>query len=145
VTGIDADGAPTEVGGPDGTQFGYILDPTTGKLAYTAIQDNDPDPFGGNVLIEGSIELLFPMPFIEDRSKLRSAFFIDAGNVFNTNCSAIQLNCFDIDAGELRYSVGVGVSWITGFGPMTFSLAKPMNAGPDDREEAFQFTLGRGF
>ena len=145
VTGIDADGIPTEVGGPDGTQFGYVLDPSTGKLAYTAIQDNDPDPFGGNVLIEGSIELLFPMPFIEDRSKLRSAFFIDAGNVFNTNCSAIQLNCFDIDAGELRYSVGVGVSWITGFGPMTFSLAKPMNAGPDDREEAFQFTLGRGF
>lgn len=145
VTGIDADGVPTEVGGPDGTQFGYILDPSTGKLAYTSIQDNDPDPFGGNVLFEGSVELLFPMPFIEDRSKLRSAFFIDAGNVFNTNCSAIQLNCFDIDAGELRYSVGVGVSWITGFGPMTFSLAKPMNAGPDDREEAFQFTLGRGF
>lgn len=145
VTGIDADGVPTELGGPDGTQFGYVLNPDTGKLEYTSIRDNDPDPFGGNVLIEGSIELLFPMPFIEDRSKLRSAFFVDAGNVFNTNCSAIQLNCFDIDAGELRYSVGIGVSWITGFGPMTFSLAKPMNAGPDDREEAFQFTLGRGF
>ena len=145
VTGIDANGVPTEVGGPDGTQFGYVLNPDTGKLEYTSIRDNDPDPFGGNVLIEGSIELLFPMPFIEDRSKLRSAFFVDAGNVFNTNCSAIQLNCFDIDAGELRYSVGIGVSWITGFGPMTFSLAKPMNAGPDDREEAFQFTLGRGF
>ena len=145
VTGIDANGVPTEVGGPDGTQFGYVLNPDTGKLEFTSIRDNDPDPFGGNVLIEGSIELLFPMPFIEDRSKLRSAFFVDAGNVFNTNCSAIQLNCFDIDAGELRYSVGIGVSWITGFGPMTFSLAKPMNAGPDDREEAFQFTLGRGF
>jgi outer membrane protein insertion porin family len=37
------------------------------------------------------------------------------------------------------------VTWITGFGPMTFSLAKPLNAGPDDEEEAFQFTLGRGF
>jgi outer membrane protein insertion porin family len=47
--------------------------------------------------------------------------------------------------GELRYSVGLGVTWITGFGPMTFSLAKPLNPGPDDREEVFQFTLGRGF
>jgi outer membrane protein insertion porin family len=28
---------------------------------------------------------------------------------------------------------------------MTFSLAKPLNAGDDDEEEAFQFTLGRGF
>ena len=97
------------------------------------------------VLIEGSAELLFPLPFIKDRSKLRSAFFVDVGNVFNTKCSASQINCFDVDADELRYSVGVGVTWITGFGPMTFSLAKPLNAGDDDEEEAFQFTLGRGF
>ena len=26
-----------------------------------------PDPFGGNVVIETTAELLFPMPFIEDR------------------------------------------------------------------------------
>ena len=90
-------------------------------------------------------EILFPLPFIKDRSKLRSAFFADVGNVFNTNCSASQINCFDVDVDELRYSVGVGVTWITGFGPMTFSLAKPLNAGPDDEEEVFQFTLGRGF
>jgi outer membrane protein insertion porin family len=88
---------------------------------------------------------LFPLPFIKDRSKLRSAFFVDVGNVFNTKCAPSQVNCFDVDADELRYSVGVGVTWITGFGPMTFSLAKPLNAGPEDEEEAFQFTLGRGF
>jgi outer membrane protein insertion porin family len=142
VTEIDEDGNPTEVGGPDGTQFGYVG--RDGKLLYETLND-DPDPFGGNVLIEGSAELLFPLPFIKDRSKLRSAFFVDAGNVFNTQCSSSQINCFDVDADELRYSVGVGVTWITGFGPMTFSLAKPLNAGDEDEEEAFQFTLGRGF
>ena len=82
---------------------------------------------------------------IENQRQLRSAFFVDAGNVFNTECAESQINCFDVDADELRYSVGVGVTWISGFGPMTFSLAKPLNAGPDDREESFQFTLGRGF
>ena len=41
--------------------------------------------------------------------------------------------------------MGVGVTWLSGFGPLTFSLAKPLNAGDDDREEVFQFTLGRGF
>ena len=46
---------------------------------------------------------------------------------------------------ELRYSAGVGLTWYTGFGPMTFSLAKPLNAGDFDEEEVFQFTLGRGF
>jgi len=144
VTGIDENGNPTQVGGPDGQQFGYRVDPNTGKITFQTLRD-DPDPFGGNVLIEGSAELLFPLPFIKDRSKLRSAFFIDAGNVFNTNCSANQINCFDVDPDELRYSVGIGVTWLSGFGPMTFSLAKPLNAGDEDEEEAFQFTLGRGF
>jgi len=102
-------------------------------------------PFGGNVKIIGGAELIFPLPFIKDRSQIRSAFFIDAGNVFNTRCGASQLNCFDVDFDEMRYSVGVGVTWITGFGPMTFSLAKPLNVGPEDEEEVFQFTLGRGF
>ena len=95
--------------------------------------------------MEASAELIFPLPFIKDRSQLRSAFFVDVGNVFDTTCSASQINCFDVDANELRYSFGVGVTWITGFGPMTFSLAKPMNSGPEDEEEVFQFTLGRGF
>ncbi len=27
---------------------------------------NDPDPIGGNVLVELSAEVLFPLPFIED-------------------------------------------------------------------------------
>ncbi len=144
VTGIDENGVPTQIGGPNGEQFGYVYNPRTGKLVYSPVRSN-ADPFGGNVLMEGSIELLFPLPFIKDRSKLRSAFFLDAGNVFNTECSSSQINCFDVDVSELRYSVGVGVTWITGFGPMTFSLAKPLNAGDDDQEEAFQFTLGRGF
>ncbi|WP_420820763.1 outer membrane protein assembly factor BamA [Seongchinamella unica] len=142
VTGIDEDGNAVEVGGPNGREFGYVS--RDGKLLVETLRD-DPDPFGGNVLIEGSAELLFPLPFIKDRSKLRSAFFVDVGNVFNTKCASSQINCFDVDADELRYSVGVGVTWITGFGPMTFSLAKPLNAGPEDEEEAFQFTLGRGF
>nr|WP_262500815.1 outer membrane protein assembly factor BamA [Pseudohalioglobus sediminis] len=137
VAAVNEDGNATELG-----EFGYVG--RDGKLGVETLRD-DPDPFGGNVLIEGSAELLFPLPFIKDQSKLRSAFFIDAGNVFNTQCSAQQINCFDVDADELRYSVGVGVTWITGFGPMTFSLAKPLNAGDDDEEEAFQFTLGRGF
>ncbi|MEL0005886.1 MAG: outer membrane protein assembly factor BamA [Luminiphilus sp.] len=144
VTGIDENGQPTEIGGPDGRGYGYTVDPETGKIPVQQFY-NEPDPFGGNVLIEGSAEVLFPMPFIKDRSSLRSAFFFDVGNVFNTNCRENQVNCFGIDAGELRYSVGIGVTWLSGFGPLTFSLAKPLNASPIDEREVFQFTLGRGF
>ncbi|MGI9285601.1 MAG: BamA/TamA family outer membrane protein, partial [Pseudomonadales bacterium] len=90
-------------------------------------------------------ELLFPLPFIKDQRSLRSAFFVDAGNVFNTDCGSTQINCFDVDTDELRYSVGVGLTWITGFGPLTFSLAKPLNDSRSDKTEVFQFSLGRGF
>ena len=144
VTAVDENGQPTEVGGPDGRGYGYGIDPSTGKIPIQQFY-NEPDPFGGNVLIEGSAEILFPMPFIKDRSSLRSALFLDVGNVFNTNCRENQVNCFGIDAGELRYSVGIGVTWLSGFGPLTFSLAKPLNASAIDEREVFQFTLGRGF
>jgi len=79
------------------------------------------------------------------RPNIRSAFFVDAGNVFSTNCRSYSRNCFSFDMAELRYSVGFGVTWLTGLGPMTFSIAKPFNAGEFDEEESFQFELGRSF
>lgn len=114
------------------------------ELAFSQVRQ-ELDPFGGNVSVEGSIELLFPLPFIKDQRSLRSAFFVDVGNVFNTNCGVSQVNCFDVDADELRYSVGFGLTWISGFGPLTFSLAKPLNDAPEDETEVFQFSLGRSF
>jgi outer membrane protein insertion porin family len=138
VTAIDADGKPTAFG----NQYAYVAQ--NGQLLYGQV-DDDQDPFGGNVLIEGSAELLFPLPFIKDQSQIRTGFFLDAGNVYDTDCGTTQVNCYDVDFGELRYSAGVGLTWVTGFGPMSFSLAKPLNAGDYDQEEIFQFTLGRGF
>ncbi|EED34492.1 outer membrane protein assembly complex, YaeT protein [Luminiphilus syltensis NOR5-1B] len=145
ITEIDENGVPLEQGGPNGDQFGYVVDPETGKIVVQEVNQRRPQPFGGNVLMEGSAEILFPLPFIKDQRSLRSALFLDAGNVFNTNCTVNQVNCFDVDVAELRYSVGIGVTWLSGFGPMTFSLAKPLNASEIDRRETFQFTLGRGF
>ena len=54
-------------------------------------------------------------------------------------------NDFVLLLDELRYSYGVGLSWITGFGPLTFSNAKPINETDFDDTEAFQFSLGRSF
>lgn len=118
----------------------------------TTPSPNDPfvtreggDPFGGNLLVEGSAELIFPLPFVEDQRQFRPVIFVDAGNVFNTNCPSVSQNCFDFDWGELRYSAGIGVTWLAGLGPMTFAIAKPLNEGPFDRTEFFQFELGRTF
>jgi outer membrane protein insertion porin family len=115
-----------------------------GQLA-DGFYELDTDPFGGNVLVEGGAELLFPLPFVKDQRSLKSAFYFDIGNVFSTNCRSTSINCTDFDLAELRYAVGVGVTWITGFGPLTFSYSQPFNDNEFDETETFQFSLGKSF
>jgi len=102
--------------------------------------------FGGNVLIEGGAEILFPLPFIKDQRSVQSTLFLDAGNVFDTHCGAQQRNCYAVSADQIKASVGLGLTWISSFGPMTFSLAKPISKDNEyDRREIFQFSLGQSF
>ncbi|MBL6691794.1 MAG: outer membrane protein assembly factor BamA [Pseudomonadales bacterium] len=120
---------------------------TLGPRSTPSPQDqfNDPDPIGGNVLIEMSAEILFPLPFIEDQSQMKSVFFVDAGNVFNNNCPDVSVYCLDVSEGELRYSAGIAFTWITGFAPISFALAFPINEKDGDESESFQFELGKTF
>ena len=100
---------------------------------------------GGNVKVEGSLQLIFKLPFIEDQRSMRSAFFFDFGNVFSDNCKDYQINCYKPSIDDLRYSYGVGITWITGFGPMSFAISKPTNAGQYEETKEFQFTVGNVF
>ncbi len=107
---------------------------------------SDDDPIGGNVLVTGSAQVIFPLPFVKDQRSVQTTIFFDAGNVFDTDCGDRDTDfCSEPDLGELRYSVGIGGTWLSGFGPLTFSLAKPLNAGDLDEEEVFQFSLGQTF
>lgn len=117
---------------------------TPGKLLSSASYDDD-DPFGGNVLVEGSAEILFPLPWIKDQSAFQAAFFVDAGNVFDSNCGKYQRNCSEVDLSLLSSSYGLGLTWISGFGPMTFSIAKPIKKNELDEVESFQFSMGNTF
>ena len=120
---------------------------------------NDPDkdalPFGGNVLIQGGVELLFPMPFVKDQRSLRTVLFWDVGNVFDTNCSASQkdkskangnrgVGC-GIEYDNLASSVGVGLTWVTAMGPLSFSLGVPVKKPDNADTQVFQFSLGQTF
>jgi outer membrane protein insertion porin family len=119
------------------------------KIAVESIALNQElDAFGGNILTTGSVELLFPLPFVTDRSRVRSSLFIDAGNVFSSNCTqtrSLLNNCSNFDLGEFRYSAGVSVTYLSPFGPLTFYLAKPFTRNERDKEKSFDFTIGAGF
>jgi outer membrane protein insertion porin family len=68
---------------------------------------------------------------------MRLATFVDVGNVFAT--------FGDFDAGQLRYSTGVSVWWISPLGPLVLSLAAPLNSKSGDQTENFQFSFGVPF
>ncbi|WP_413662814.1 outer membrane protein assembly factor BamA [Microbulbifer sp. CNSA002] len=133
---------PCATNGEEYTQYCYEVD-SEGNLEIDSY--SNADPFGGNILIEGSAEVIFPLPFVKDQRSLQSAFFVDAGNVFDTSCGDTQINCYDVDFGKMNVSAGIGLTWITGFGPLTFSLAKALKKNDDDDVEVFQFTLGNSF
>ncbi|MDP2228538.1 MAG: BamA/TamA family outer membrane protein, partial [Moraxellaceae bacterium] len=101
--------------------------------------DPDPEVVGGNVLVEGSAELVIPTPFAGNNRQLRTVLFVDAGNVYDT-----RLPGFDLDLGVLRYSAGISLSWLTAIGPLSFSLSRPFNEQAGDKSQTFQFTIGQG-
>ena len=131
-------------------EFGLpILDSDGNEQVQLAIQnfylDRDYDSFGGNILATASLELLFPLPFVPNANQVRSAFFIDAGNVFSTSCTKRQTllkNCSDFDLGELRYAAGISFTYLSPFGPLTFYVAAPFGDGPGDDTKTFDFTVG---
>ncbi|ATJ84197.1 outer membrane protein assembly factor BamA [Halomonas beimenensis] len=118
--------------------------------ATTPRGDGDDKTLGGNILVEGSAELIFPMPFVEDKRSVQPSLFLDAGNTYLSECYAVldgdSSSCESgVDLGELRYSVGLGLSWLTPVGPLTFSIAEPLNAKDGDDTQFFQFSLGQTF
>ena len=121
----------------------YSLGPQNSQ--FQSNSNSRARPVGGNVQVVLGAEVIFPLPFIKDQRSVQSALFFDAGNVFNTKCGGFEVNCFSPKEGELRYSVGLGATWLSGFGPITFSVAKPLNSDETDQTEVFQFSLGNQF
>ncbi|WP_250657439.1 outer membrane protein assembly factor BamA [Alkalimarinus coralli] len=122
-----------------GSVRGYESNTLGLKGTQNPTDSSSPRAFGGNVLIEGSAELIFPIPFVDDQSSMRTALFFDAGNVFDTSRD------YDPELSELRMSTGLSFQWVTAIGPIGFALAKALNKQEGDETQVFQFTLGQNF
>lgn len=129
-----------------GSVRGY-KDNILGPKAQENMENGDWNSIGGNVVVEGTAEVLFPLPFVKDQRSLRTSLFFDFGNVFDTSCNADQgvTDCSRPRLDQLRYSAGIGLTWITPLGPLTFSLAKGLNPKGEDQTQVFQFSLGTPF
>ena len=90
-------------------------------------------PTGGQSKIVTNVEYTFPVPGSGADKTLRLFTFADGGNAFQ-----------DINL-VLKYSYGVGLSWISPLGPLKFSYGIPVNAQPTDRIQRLQFQVGTAF
>lgn len=100
-------------------------------------RDENGNARGGDYRTIGSLELIFPPPFVEEPGATRFSLFTDFGNVFPT------YEQFDLN--EFRGSYGLAFVWLSPVGPLTFSYARPYNERHNDRLQSFQFTIGSSF
>jgi outer membrane protein insertion porin family len=97
---------------------------------------------GGSKRIVGNVQFYLPFPGTQQDRSLRWFAFADGGQVFGTDGYG---NDTAIDFGQIRYSAGIGLSWVSPLGPLQLSLAKPLNSKPGDNTQIFQFQIGTGF
>ena len=147
-------------GGPD-TVRGY-KENSLGPL------DTRNNPYGGNVLVAGQLELILPLP-ASWQARSRFVLFYDVANVFSTE-DAIEWydgnggqggggqlpnDFYDFDTDQLRTSIGIAAEWLAPLGLFRFSYGVPLNeygGGQEggfnlmgDETENFQFSIGGAF
>jgi len=93
---------------------------------------------GGNKLVVGSAEILFPLPGLQNNRAVRLSGFFDAGTVYGPG------GLFPSVEG-MRYSAGISAIWISPMGPLKVSIAYPLNDDKNDRLQPFQFQFGQQF
>lgn len=97
---------------------------------------------GGSKRVVGNAQFSFPLPGTKSDPTLRLFVFADAGQVYGADGRG---NDTTIDFGDLRYSTGVGLSWLSPMGPLQLVYAKALNAQVNDRTQVFQFQIGTAF
>ena len=91
-------------------------------------------PTGGQSKIVTNLEYTVPVPGSGVDKTLRVFGFVDGGNAFGQHLNLV-----------LRYSYGLGISWISPLGPLKFSYGIPIKSQPTDNVQRLQFQVGTAF
>ncbi|UCF26295.1 MAG: outer membrane protein assembly factor BamA [Ralstonia sp.] len=92
---------------------------------------------GGASKFVGNMEFIFPLPGSGVDRTVRLFTFFDYGNVFAEG-QPYKL-------GEMRYSTGFGLSWLSPIGPLKISMGFPIKRKAQDQTQRFQFQIGTAF
>jgi len=92
---------------------------------------------GGASKFVGNVEFIFPLPGSGVDRTVRLFTFFDYGNVF------AEGQPFKV--GDMRYSTGFGLSWLSPIGPLKISMGFPIKRKAEDQTQRFQFQIGTAF
>jgi outer membrane protein insertion porin family len=94
--------------------------------------DASGNPLGGSSLLEGSLELRFPLP-----DGFSGALFVDFGNVWSTP--------FTYRLDDLRYAAGPGIRYLTPVGPLRLDIGFIIDRREGENFGRFEFSIGQAF
>jgi outer membrane protein insertion porin family len=104
---------------------------------------NTADALGGTYFYTGTTELSFPIGLPKEIGILGKAF-VDVGSLWGLGGAAAYSNTV-LTSTTMRVSTGVGVQWISPFGPIRIDYAVPIVYDPWDRQENIRFSFGTRF
>ncbi|MDX8403005.1 MAG: outer membrane protein assembly factor BamA [Mariprofundaceae bacterium] len=106
------------------------------------------DPVGGEKQLTGSLDLFFPLPYMETAG-FRGVAFFDAGTVWGSIDTAVGASSINVSekfsTSRIRTSVGLGIEWMSPVGPLSLAWSFPITKVTGDREKSFEFALGSSF
>jgi outer membrane protein insertion porin family len=94
--------------------------------------DASGNPLGGSSLLEGSVELRFPLT-----DSVSGALFVDFGNVWSTP--------FTYRLDDLRYAVGPGIRYLTPVGPLRLDIGFIIDRRESENFGRVEFSIGQAF
>jgi len=101
-------------------------------------RDSAGSSLGGTRRLVGGAEVLVPLPGMSKDRSMRLSGFFDAGAIYGPGDPVPAST-------GLKYSAGAALTWISPVGPIKISYARPLNKQPQDKLQAFQFSLGSIF
>ena len=103
------------------------------------------DSIGGTSYYSAVLELKFPVGF-PDELGVKGRAFIDAGSLFGLNSIKIEnKKAIAGDSASPRTSIGLGIGWVSPFGPINLDYAFPITKESSDIVEKFRISFGTNF
>ena len=104
---------------------------------------NTTDALGGTYFYTATTELSFPLGLPKEIGIFGKAF-VDVGSLWGLGGYAQQSTSV-LTSNTMRVSTGVGVQWISPFGPIRIDYAFPLVKDPWDKTENIRFSFGTRF